>query len=42
MVLLIMMFKMNVTFQSLDKLINVIFKKNVTERYFGTVLYYRG
>ena len=34
MVLLIMMFKMNVTFQSLDKLINVIFKKNVTERYF--------
>ena len=32
---------MNVTFQSLDKLINEIFQKNVTERYFGTVLYYR-
>ena len=41
MVLLIMMFKMNVTFQALDKFINVIFQKNVTEKYFGTVLYYR-
>ena len=39
--LLTMIFKMNVTFQSLDKLINVTFQKNVTERYFGTVLYYR-
>ena len=41
MVLLTMMVKMNVTFQSLDKLVNVTFQKNVTERYFGTVLYYR-
>ena len=32
---------MILTFQSLDKLVNVTFQKNVTERYFGTVLYYR-
>ena len=32
---------MMLTFQSLDKLVNVTFQKNVTERYFGTVLYYR-
>ena len=40
-VLLIMMFKMVLTFQSSDKLVNVTFQKKVTGRYFGTVLYYR-
>ena len=34
-------FNYDVNFQSLDKLVNVTFQKNVTERYFGTVLYYR-
>ena len=32
---------MVVTFQSLDKVVNVTFQKKITERYFGTVLYYR-